>query len=235
MMTKNNGSHFDYEKHPSWGMVEFSRVSGGKSRLFGSSLPMHGTTIRLTIRHGQRAHSLGSDWFMGSSRVPLVEVELSPAQFAELLTTMNIGDGVPCTIRSVDGEQMPDVPDEPMETGRVRESFKEEVGDITERLAALLKSANETLARPTLRASDRKDLIEQLRMIVQGVKSNLPFMLAQFEEATDKITTTAKAEVDAFVTHAATRLGIERLREMALGTGGDDAQPRELTNGEKGK
>ena len=114
-----------YESHPAWGMVEFSRVEhGGPCRLFGSSLTNHGTTIILRVWEASRKHDCGQDWYHGSIRKELIAVEMSAAQFAGLLTTMNVGNGVPCTIRHVQGVQRPEVPPDPGEMGRVRAAFR---------------------------------------------------------------------------------------------------------------
>lgn len=215
-----------YEEHPSWGMVQFSRGEfTGKKRLFGSSLERHGSTISLRIFRGSRKHHLSEDWYLAKSLTPLIEVELSAAQFAGLLTTMNVGDGVPCTIRYVEGKKMPDPPDDSREAERVRESFQQHLNGITEQLGKLLDKADVALMQP-LKAGGRKDLREQLHRIRQEIESNLPFVLHQFERATEKITTAAKSEVDAFVTEAATRLGLAKLRELV--SSDDAAAPKQL-------
>jgi hypothetical protein len=229
-----------YEEHPSWGMVEFSRVEhGGTCRLFGSNLTNHGTTIMLRVWQAHRKHDLGQDWIHGGSR-ELIEVEMSAAQFAGLLTTMNIGNGVPCTIRHVQGEQRPEVPPDPGEMGRIRAAFRREIegddsersghGGLTTRLRDLMDEAKKVLSKDgTVKVSERKALLDRLEMLEQEIRANMPFMLKQFERATEKVATAAKAEVDAFITHAATRLGMERLRELATGGGGlalpDDRTP----------
>ena len=220
-----------YESHPSWGMVEFSRVEhGGPCRLFGSSLTNHGTTIILRVREASRKHGLGQDWYHGSHSKELIEVELSAAQFAGLLTTMNIGNGVPCTIRHVQGERRPNVPPDPGEMGRIRSAFRKDIegddgergghGGLTTRLRDLMDDAKQVLSKDgAVKASERKALLHRLEMLEQEIRTNMPFMLKQFERATEKVATAAKAEVDAFITSVATRLGMERLRELSMSGG----------------
>lgn len=205
-----------YKTHPAWGMIQFSRGTfSGIKRLFGSSLERHGTTITLRIWQAQRKHDLGEDWLMAAHGPILAEVEMSAAQFAGLLTTMNIGHGVPCTIHRIDGRAVEEMPEDKREVERVRESFEENLRTLALKLTELLKQAGATLERKDLKAADRKDLRDRIRSIVQDIESGMPFMLQQFERATDKITTAAKAEVDAFITQTATTLGLDRLREMA--------------------
>jgi hypothetical protein len=185
---------------------------------------------------------LGQDWYHGSLRKELIEVELSAAQFAGLLTTMNIGSGVPCTIRHVQGERRPDVPPDPGEMGRIRSTFRKDIegengergghGGLTTRLRDLMSEAKSVLSKDgTVKVSERKALLHRLEMLEQEIRVNLPFMLKQFERATEKVATAAKAEVDAFITNAATRLGLERLRELSMTKGSPLDQPPQLESG----
>jgi hypothetical protein len=91
------------KKHPSFGMVSFSRCYGTNRRLFQSHVK-NMTTVRLRIKQASVKHSLHQDHTYGEES--LIEVELSPAQFAELLTSMNVGDGVPCTINYVNEKKL---------------------------------------------------------------------------------------------------------------------------------
>ena len=75
--------------HPSYGMVQFSRVTGGNCRLFGSALEGHNHRIELRIFEAEMHidHDLHMERPYGKGQI--IEVALSAAQFAELLTTMN--------------------------------------------------------------------------------------------------------------------------------------------------
>ena len=84
------------EKHPSYGMLLFSRRSGGTTPLFGSSI-QHKDIIALTLKHGEVSRLLNSDKYFGDKVI--AEVEMSYSQFAEAITSLNVGDGVPVTIR----------------------------------------------------------------------------------------------------------------------------------------
>ena len=92
------------ETSPAYGMLSFSRVSGGDPNLFGSSVE-HDHKISLVLKRGEVSRDLNSDWYMGNET--LFEVEMSYSQFAELISSMNVGDGVPVTIRHVKGEETP--------------------------------------------------------------------------------------------------------------------------------
>lgn len=208
-------------EHPSFGQVQFTRITGGHSRLYGSSIRKHGSSIMLTIRRSEPQYDLGRSWFFG--REALIEVELSAAQFAELLTTMNIGSGVPCTIKTmwVDGryEQIKPPPDdEPLEHERVAQEFAND-GKYARSINGALDDAQATvdamLAGKSLRKADLKTVQAKLRKARQEVTANLPFMLGQFREAAEKVKTTVMAEADAWLTSVVQRAGLTALAGQA--------------------
>jgi len=212
-MPTDNRKEFDHE---SYGMIGFSRItSTGGSRLFGSSLENHYTTVRMRICQATRIHDLGRDWYHGGKE--LIEVELSAAQFAELLTTMNVGSGVPCTIRHVGGDRMDDPPNELHEVEEVREGFREDAERLGREMRAMVKKAEEMLKSKTPpNKSQREEILHDLQMFVQHVEKNMPFMASQFQEATEKMVTEAKTEVDAFITHNVVTEGLRSLAEKGV-------------------
>lgn len=96
------------EKHESYGMVSINRTSSGGTYLFGSIMNHH-SFITLTIKHAKVRRHLAQDWYSADS-LPIVEIELSHTQFAELITSPGIGDGVPCTIRGLNGKLLKECP-----------------------------------------------------------------------------------------------------------------------------
>lgn len=206
-----------YKEHPSYGTAQFTRVSGTTGRLFGSAVKRHGTTIRLTIHPASYRHDLGRDWIHGSLDA-IVEVEMSASQFAELLTTLNVGSGVPCTIRRRmrdNGRQelIDDPPDPEVEVERVRHYFRESMDELAERLAKVTDKINQTISKKSVAKKDREEIRKLIGLLHQQVRSNFPFVADAFQEVMDKVVAGAKAEVDAFITHMATVTGLKALRE----------------------
>lgn len=211
--------------HESYTLVGFHRLtSSGRRRLFGSAITDHGSTMVLRVRRAKHRHSLGRDWFSGEGR-PLIEVELSAAQFSALLTTMNVGEGVPATLRSLDGRQIQDPPDVPLEHEQVEAQFKKGLQTWLSRLKKEREDLIQILDRSKLSKSDKDAIKAHLTRIIMEVESNIPFAAESFKEAAVKITSAAKAEVDAFVTHMTQSLGLEAFRERLLGQGPRTALP----------
>lgn len=203
----------EQDEHPSYGVVGFSRIQGDPGKLFGSQLPAHGTFVQLTIKRAVRYHDLSHDWIHGRGR-ELIEIWLSSAQFAELLTTMNIGDGVPCTIREFNGETMEMPPQGGRTTAEeIHGTFKEKVVKFsqyvntkTNELRGLL------LAKGTIKVEDRKRVAAHLEYIRRELEQNIPFVEKSFQEAVEKTTVHAKAELDAMVSTTIHKTGLEALR-----------------------
>jgi len=207
------------ESHPAYGVASFSRMSCTPGeRLYGSSLPRHSTVISLTVCRSERRTKYHHDSFFERER--LLQVEFSPVQFAELITSMNFGGGVPCTICWADGKHMPDIPeDEETLVERVNDDWGKELADLREAADALAKRASETLTKSPVPSQERKDLLHDIQMMAQRVHSNFPFLMESFGRAASQVVAAAKAEVDATVTHAVQITGIRELEHLRLSDG----------------
>lgn len=186
-------------KHDSYGLISFSRCQGNPGRLFGSSLTNHGTFIRLVICEGERICDLSHDRFHAGKR--LIEVDLSASQFAELITTMNVGSGIPCTIRAYNDKVINIPHDEPTEAEKVQLGFEDNIEDLKKDMRIYQLEINSYLDKPTISKSDRKEIKRIIENLFVKIHSNLPFVLTSFREATERVVAQAKAEVDSFITH----------------------------------
>jgi hypothetical protein len=217
--TKQEG-HADTEEletHPAYGQVGISRVSG-QAKLYGSALDHHQSFIRLEIRHSERRHSLHRDWHFGKDVI--VEVNLSHAQFAEMITTPNVGTGVPCTLSfhsSKPGPGMVPPIAESMQTEaeKVVEGFREGQVEVVEKLRGRVDEAQAVLDKKSINKGDRELLRGVLDFVMREVESNRPFAVSQFQEAAEKVVTQGKAEIEAFTTMAVQNLGLSKLSELA--------------------
>jgi ElaB/YqjD/DUF883 family membrane-anchored ribosome-binding protein len=214
------------KSHPSFGMLGFSRVSGGKTRLFGSEIETP-HVIRMRVVPAKENWHLSQKWFHGSI-APVIEVDLTPAQFAEAISCMNIGDGVPCTIRElvplkgVEPGMVPDFRDEDTVTANIIEDVKADVADVVNRINQLVKDVDEALTGVS--GVKREKILGALKRIQQQLHSNMPFVLTQYREAIETMQAHAKAEMDAVLLHAITRLGLKSLAQL---TAASEDAPRE--------
>jgi hypothetical protein len=203
------------EKHPSYAVVEFSRCTGGGRRFFGSSVQSD-SYIQLRIHQAERKHGSGYDRIGRTDLLPIIEVSFSPAQFAQLLTTMNVGEGTPGTIQYLHGKRVEQVPEAKTEAERSYEHLKKQLKD---RMAGFMKKREEIRKiledKATIGKADRKQLAGLLDTILMEISDNLPFYYQLVEEGVVKMVCEAKAEVDSFITAVVHRTGLEALRSQS--------------------
>lgn len=198
------------EAHESYGMIGVVRgQSTNPQNLFGSSI-QHRSTISIVIHSAEHVRDLSTDWYHAQRQ--LIEVEMSQAQFAEMITSPNIGDGVPCTIRRIDGKLMEEPPFESKKDIFNRE-FQEQMQKIVDEDTPYMQEALEILNnKSSITKGDRETIKSAISMLLQEVKSNLGFTYKQFQEQMDKTVQEAKAEVESFVETKVRSLGVDALR-----------------------
>jgi len=201
------------KRHPAFGLASFSRVNGGTTRLFGSELKS-GSFIRFEL------YQAASHWLLHAERyhtegVPIVQVELTAAQFAEMITTLNVGSGVPCTIRIANQKLIPNFKDEASTQELIKEDLRADTAEIEQLMGKLQAELKQVLAEtPNLSGAKKERLVRIVARIQQQLTSNMPFTLDQYHRAVDKTAKAAKAEVDSFITQAAITHGIPALSQM---------------------
>lgn len=203
-------------KHESFGVAAFHRVThgGGRNTLFQSSTDNH-ITVQLTISRATLNHGLGHDSVFADEE--LIEVEFTPAQFAELLTTLNMGPGSPCTIRRVQGKSTERINYE-TETSRIHTAFKTKAKDFGKKLRETKEELCQTIEKAKISQKLQKELLGFLETAICHIESNAPFMVEQFEDAARKVVTQAKSEMDAFVAHAVQSAGLDAIAKGKMPT-----------------
>ena len=88
------------KKHPSYGLIRFSRIQGHQHFFGSDSRP--DSYIELTVSECEHNQDLVQSWYF--PRKELVSLRLTNNQFAELITSLNMGSGVPCTLEFIKGE-----------------------------------------------------------------------------------------------------------------------------------
>lgn len=214
------------ESHPSYGMIRVGRTHGsGGRRLFGSPIE-NATLITLEICEGVVNRDLARDWYHARGR--LIEVAMSPAQFAELITNMNVGDGVPCTLEYVLGKRRPDCPQR-HQREEIVDEFKSEMKNLAARVKERTEAALAILDnkdKKTLTVADRSTIRAALDAVARSLTDSVPFIHSQFDEAMDKTVNAAKAELSAAAMTIAHSMGLEQMQaRFANSVEGSDTPP----------
>jgi len=199
-------------EHESFAMLGLTRSSCSFSQnLFGSSV-QHSHTIKLKIAPAKIDRMLNRDWFHTNTK-PYIEVEMSYSQFAEAITSMNVGDGVPVTLRRLDGRMIEDCPqfDKRQE---FEKEFEKEMQKIGKSLRVLTEQAETLLSekKPPTKA-DKEAILKGIKALRQEIESNVPFIQSSFNEQMDKTVLEAKGEFEGFVMHKVISTGLEGLQK----------------------
>lgn len=213
------------ESHESYGMIGVNRKQSNGSSLFGSSIEHH-TVFSLTIRGAEKHRDLNEDRYYG--RDELIQVDMSANQFLELMTNMNVGFGVPCTLRRVGGKAIDDCPEVNQRKVFERE-FEETVKESSKKLRNVIDKIGAMFAQKTIKKADQGEVIGMLRSLEMYMNSHISFMNSQFNEAMDKTVSECKSEVAAFVESKINAMGLgalaDELRKRLPTIGaGDDVQ-----------
>jgi hypothetical protein len=198
------------EKHPSYATLQFSRVSSsGVKPLFGSSIK-HRDTIVMRVRKASLCRHLNEDYIFGDQEI--IEVEMSQSQFAEAITSMNQGSGIPVTLTYLQGEGI--IEDCPYFDKRMQ--FENEFADKNKKqneLASNLIKETQKLfdEKKTFNKADKENVLNMLYKLQQEIGSNTEFIYKQFNEQMDKTTMEAKGEIEAFMQNK-----INTIANMAL-------------------
>lgn len=182
------------QSHPSFGAISLGRISSsGAHPMYGSSVK-HRNTIRLTVSHSECKRMLSGDWY--SPRGKIVEVEMTQNQWAELVSSVGLGAGVPCTIKWLDGP----VEEPPFQSkvGQFQAEFQEKMDGAFASASEAIEKAEGLLEKKSVTKANREELLRLLHSIQAAVKSNAPFVYKQFNEQMEKTTTEVKGELEAW-------------------------------------
>lgn len=201
-----------YETHESYGMMRFSRTSGHAETLFGSSI-QHSELINLSISPGSVKRDLNNDWYHadGASHI---EVEMSHSQFSEAITSMNMGSGVPVTIKRLNGKRVAN-PTFTNKRLQFAKEFETQMKDLKNAMTEFTENAKDVLTnKKTLSKADRADILRGIERLHNEIALNIPFIAEQYNEQLDKTTQEAKGEIEAFTASKLNQLGLTKLSEL---------------------
>lgn len=214
--------------HPAFGCIGASRgqYGGGGTRLYGTDLK-HQTTITIRIQTSEEELSLHRAWRSG--RKHLIEVELSEAQWASFVSSLNVGEGVPCTLRRRENE--------PQIVGIADAPLKEKVSeDISKTIASHMTKLNEAMQLVNDMKEGKvgltKKVVNELwSLMLQGVEyvpGAMEFAAKSLEEHFEKVGTEVRAEIEAHIQVMAMRGLIERNMAPSIAGPSDDVKQIEV-------
>lgn len=203
-----------FESHPAWIKVTAFRSQTTGKVLFDSDI-IHRTIITVKIETAERKRELNQDYIYGGKQI--VEFEMSEAQWASFLSTMN-SSGVPATLTwygGADNPQIPSMPHEPRMVEQMQET--KEAG----------KKATADIRRAMAAYKEKKTVgnLRHLEAMIDNLPANLRFAEDMLAENAENVVTRARADIEAFVLDKARSLGLDPGdigSPLQLGTGEDE-------------
>lgn len=184
--------------HPSYGVISIDRVCGTEATaLFGSSIKSK-NAIQLKIQEAELCRMLNQDYIHTTKNI--IEVEMSESQFAQMITSLNYGEGTPCTISyRVDKggiiEECPFVDK--------RQEFEQEFRDLQEKEKTAYeefeKMVQSVMEKKNVTKTDRAEILKQISLLKNTLFRTPDYTYRKFNEQMDKSVREAKGEIESFM------------------------------------
>lgn len=198
--------------HPAFGSISARRVQGS-AQLFDSELH-HQHYVTVSIGRAKIYRDGTQDRAMGEMR-DMIEVAMSEAQWATFISSMNVGIGVPCTLRRLDNVGVPQIP-RPKEPTRRRfeRALDATMTKIRDNLVKMSDGIDGAITKTKATA-----LKQGLINAADQLTDNAGFVAEMFIEHMENVTEKAKIEINAYVTatvHTAGLSAIIRASPLSL-------------------
>ena len=192
------------------GLIQINRTYGGRNILFGSNIP-HDTCMKLTISQAYIDRNFNENHYYPKNK--LIEIELSPSQYAEMITNLNHGVGVPCTITRFMEERVPNDLKLNDELNLVKTEYAKAVDKIMDEIRNTIYEIPDDKSMSPKKIRDLKhDLANMLYRLTQEA----PFMKERFDETLDKIFVEAKASIDDTINLTLSNIGLNTIKLQKL-------------------
>jgi hypothetical protein len=220
----------DHKSHPSYGKIVLTKPSSGHGAcLFGSKVK-HPSFVSMEISEATFSEDGFSEFVFGTKSI--VNIYMSEAQWAHMVSSFGNGNGTPITIHSRAGVGFIESPPEPTSVIDVAKKTANDVKlDLVKRLEDLKKDV-EVLSGTagTVKKKDLANLAHNFKILASWLSSNFDFLENQVKERMEVEVAKANIEIEAIVNNAVVRLG-----ERAIGAqlaSGDTEGLKKILSGE---
>ena len=172
-MEKENSSH------ESFGQIKFNRVNSNGTKFYGSELGQN-NYITMTVHHSEIYRDLTQDRYFPTGEI--VKIRMSSGQFAELITSMNCGTGIPCTIERIQGKKTVDLSKQESRKEFVHRKFEDRMKRFADLIRKNQKEAKEIVTKRNLSKQDIFDLTLKLNWLTEEIEKIFHFSLNVFKK-----------------------------------------------------
>ena len=209
-MSQEKNNENNENNLPSQLLIQFNRVESSKPAAFYGSDITCNSYIVLKVVRSVPLRENSNDRFM--EREIILKARISPNQFAELLTTMNIGNGVPATLEMFNTAGLASGKMPEFEANNKIDTFHAEIAEKTKIIEDQLEELITVIDKTAMPAKSKQAIDEKVQAISRTISQNLPYILRQAGEQLDKAVSAAKGVVDSFYVGVCTKLGIKAIQ-----------------------
>lgn len=191
------------ESHPAYGTVHVGRVSG-HTQLFMSPFK-HQNYMSLSIQRTTKHRSLAEDRTFSSHE--LIQINMSEAQWARMVSSAGMGAGTPCTINHVAGKMMPACPQQ-QDIEKFHKDTERYAEKAAEALDAAIATMQSLLDKPSVTKAERRAVLDKLTSARLSLTSGLPHVVSMLRERMEHVVSEGKTELESFFQRTASRMGL---------------------------
>lgn len=179
--------------HESYACIRANRVSGD-APLFNSALK-HMHYVNVTISRAEQVRRNGH--MRVHALNDLLTVSMSEAQFAEFITSMNMGSGAACTLTRLNNKSV----ERPPADINTRKTFENEVQAKADEMQKDLEEALRDLdalldrSKPATKG-EMKIVRDRVAKAQREIAANMPHMMSIFAENMENIVQEAKMDIN---------------------------------------
>ena len=197
--------------HPSFGTISFNRVVVSGTNFYGNETPQnHFVTLEICTSVTEK--DIKTEKFYPKDK--LIKVRMTNLQFVELITSMNVYNGIPCTIEAINGEKVEPLPKIENRKEFVHRKFQDRMKEFSKSIRDRQIKAKELVKKKTLTKDEMNSLQHHIEWLTTEVESNIPFFAKCFQETMDEVVFEAKLEVENAIQHKIAVLGLESLNQL---------------------
>lgn len=202
-------------RHPAFGIIRMTHPHGGKSTLFGSDVG-HLGVVRISVHRAEMHRALNRDR-ISHTIDPIVDFEMTHAQFAEFITGAGRGEGTPITLRAA--PETPALPIPAIERVEekhdlMRREIKDAAKQRLEHLENEVKRLDALIESGKTPKGELREIAANLKRLVEQTPGLFEYVIRSAEETLEKATSDAKIEVEAFIGAKAHALGLDSIQQL---------------------
>lgn len=196
--------------HPSYGAITVTRRSGGGGALFGSPF-RHQHFMSITISRAELHRSLAND--RHHSRRELIEISLSEAQWARMVSSVGMGGGTPCTINAVYGSQMEECPMD-NEVEKFHDDIRTDAAKSQKYIDEAIAKTEALIGGKTVTKAQAKEVLAELVAVKRRLTDSMPFIVEQLDERMETVVQDGKIEIEAYAHATIVQSGLQQLAKV---------------------